>query len=91
MTLATGDPGPAYGVIRRIVRDTEGVALAVADADAHRAREIMERGQGISMEIASAVAFAGTARLVAEGIARRDETIVVCCSGNAPKHVARHP
>lgn len=89
-TLATGDPGEAYSVLRQLIQAYGGTMAAVPDGEAFQALHVLAKMDGISVEPATAVAFAGLFRLVREGIIRPDETIVVNCSGHTfpvEKHV----
>lgn len=88
--LATGDPGRAYPLLREACLATGGTMIAVPDGDAFRAMRRLARMEGISMEPAAAVAFAGLEHLIASGAIGADETVVVNCSGHtfpAEKHI----
>jgi threonine synthase len=81
-TLATGDPGRTYVMLRRQVNDTHGVFESVSDEDAFRAMHVLAKMEGISAEPAAAVAFAGLFKLVRAGIIKPTETVVVNCTGH---------
>lgn len=81
-TLATGNPGPAYAFLARVIREHGGSFEAVSDAETFRAMHVMAKLSGLSMEPAAAVAFAGLFKLLSKGVIRRDEVIVVNCSGH---------
>lgn len=88
--LATGDPGRAYSLLRQACLATGGTMIAVPDGDAFRAMRRLARVEGISMEPAAAVAFAGLEQLISSGLIGADETVVVNCSGHtfpAEKHI----
>lgn len=88
--LATGDPGRAYPLLRQACLATGGTMIAVPDGDAFRAMRRLARVEGISMEPAAAVAFAGLEQLISSGLIGADETVVVNCSGHtfpAEKHI----
>jgi len=88
--LATGDPGRAYPLLRQACLATGGTMIAVPDGDAFRAMRRLARVEGISMEPAAAVAFAGLEQLISSGTIGADETVVVNCSGHtfpAEKHI----
>ncbi len=88
--LATGDPGAAYGKLYRVCTETGGTMIAVDDGEAFRAMRRMARVEGMSMEPAAAVAFAGLDRLLADGTIAADDVVVVNCSGHtfpAEKHI----
>jgi len=81
-TLATGDPGRAYSLLRRWIDETKGVFESVSDEEAFRAMHVLAKMEGISMEPAAAVGFAGLFKLVRAGVIKPDETIVVNCTGH---------
>ena len=82
ITVATGDPGPAYTFLARVIRQHGGAFEAVSDEDAFRAIHVLAKLEGISMEPAAGVAFAGLFKLLSQGVIRRDEVVVVNCSGH---------
>src|SRR5512143_608609 len=81
-TLATGDPGRAYSILAREVRETRGVFESVSDEEAFRAMHVLAKMEGISAEPAAAVAFAGLFRLIRSGIIKPSDTVVVNCTGH---------
>jgi threonine synthase len=81
-TLATGDPGRTYVMLRRQVNETNGVFESVSDEEAFRAMHVLAKMEGISAEPAAAVAFAGLFKLVRAGIIKPTETVVVNCTGH---------
>jgi threonine synthase len=80
--LATGDPGHAYTLLYRAIKEHGGAMAGVTDGDAFRAMRRLARVEGFSVEPAAAVAFAGLEKLLAEGIIKPDETVVVSASGH---------
>ncbi len=82
ITIATGNPGPAYNYLARVIREHGGAFEAVTDEETFRAMHVMAKLDGISMEPAAAAAFAGLFKLLSQGVVRRDEVIVVNCSGH---------
>ena len=70
-TLATGDPGRTYVMLRKQVNETNGVFESVSDEDAFRAMHVLAKMEGISAEPASGVAFAGLFKLVRAGIIKQ--------------------
>jgi threonine synthase len=82
ITVATGSPGPAYSYLSRVVREHGGAFEAVSDEETFRALHVMAKLDGISMEPAAAMAFAGLFKLLSKGIIKRDEVVVVNCSGH---------
>ena len=81
-TLATGDPGRTYVMLRDQVDATHGVFESVSDEDAFRAMHVLAKMEGISAEPAAAVAFAGLFKLVRAGVIKPHETVVVNCTGH---------
>ena len=81
-TLATGDPGRTYVMLRKQVNETHGVFESVSDEDAFRAMHVLAKMEGISAEPAAAVAFAGLFKLVRAGIIKPTDTVVVNCTGH---------
>jgi threonine synthase len=81
-TLATGDPGRTYQILRKEVDDTGGVFESVTDEEAFRAMHVLAKMEGISAEPAAAVAFAGLFKLIRAGVIKSDETVVVNCTGH---------
>ena len=81
-TLATGDPGAAYPLLRSIILQHGGTMEMVSDEDAFRAMHVMAKMEGISVEPAAGVAFAGLFKLLGQGLIGPDETVVVNCSGH---------
>ncbi|HEX8993391.1 MAG TPA: pyridoxal-phosphate dependent enzyme [Anaerolineales bacterium] len=81
-TLATGDPGRTYTMLRQHVLETNGTFESVTDEEAFRAMHVLAKMEGLSTEPAAAVAFAGLFKLVRAGRISPGETIVVNCTGH---------
>jgi threonine synthase len=82
-TLSTGDPGRAYTLLRRGMMATgRGTFESVADEESFRTMHTLAKLEGISVEPAAAVAFAGLIKLVHAGVIKPEETVVVNCSGH---------
>jgi threonine synthase len=81
-TVATGYPGLAYGYLRRVILEHGGTFEAVSDQEAFRAMHVMAKMDGISMEPAAGLAFAGLFKLVGTGEIKADDWVVVNCSGH---------
>ncbi len=89
-TLATGDPGRAYTILRQKTMETNGVFESVTDEEAFRAMHVLAKMEGISAEPAAAVAFAGLFKLIRAGVIKPSSTVVVNCTGHTmptEKHV----
>ena len=81
-TLATGDPGHTYKILRKIVDETGGTFESVTDEETFRAMHVLAKMEGISAEPAAAVAFAGLFKLIRSGIIKPEDTVVVNCTGH---------
>ena len=81
-TLATGDPGRTYTMLREQVNETHGIFESVSDEDSFRAMHVLAKMEGISAEPASGAAFAGLFKLVRAGVIKSSETVVVNCTGH---------
>ncbi|MFM8321439.1 MAG: pyridoxal-phosphate dependent enzyme, partial [Chloroflexota bacterium] len=82
-TLSTGDPGRTYTLLRRrMLAEGGGSFESVSDEEAFRAMHILAKMEGISVEPAAAVAFAGLIKLVREGVVHPEDVVVVNCTGH---------
>ena len=81
-TLATGSPGRAYQILRRYIQTYGGQIDSVSDEEAYRAVHVLAKMEGLSMEPAAGVAFAGLIKLVRAGVIGPDDVVVVNCSGH---------
>ncbi|MGB7876867.1 MAG: pyridoxal-phosphate dependent enzyme [Anaerolineales bacterium] len=81
-TLATGDPGRTYKLLKREVDDSNGYFESVSDEEAYRAMHIVAKMEGLSVEPAAGVAFAGLFKLVRNGIIKPTDTVVINCTGH---------
>jgi len=81
-TLATGDPGRTYTMLRERVIATNGLFESVSDDDAFRAMHVLAKLEGISAEPAAAVAFAGLFKLARAGVIKPTDSVVVNCTGH---------
>lgn len=82
-TLATGDPGRTYTLLReRMIHANGGTFESVTDEEAFKAMHILAKMEGISVEPATAVAFAGLIKMVRNGQINPADVIVVNCTGH---------
>jgi threonine synthase len=81
-TVATGSPGIAYTFLQRTIRERGGAFESVSDEEAFRAMHMMAKLDGISMEPAAAIAFAGLFKMVQQGMVKPEDVVVVNCSGH---------
>jgi len=82
ITLATGQPGVAYGPLRRAVLASDGVMETATDEEGYRAMHVLAKMDGISMEPATGVTFAGLFKLIAAQVVKPEDVVVVNCSGH---------
>jgi threonine synthase len=59
-----------------------GTFESVTDEEAFRAMQLLASMEGLSVEPAAAVAFAGLVKLVRAGIVKSNEIVVINCSGH---------
>jgi len=89
-TLSTGRPGRAYELLWGVMEKYGGAAESATDEEAFDAMRLLARVEGLSVEPATAVTFAGLFKLVRSGTFRPDDVIVVNCSGHTfpvEKHI----
>ncbi len=82
-TLATGDPGRTYTLLyQRMQQSGGGVFESVTDEETYRTIHILAKMEGISVEPAAAVAFAGLIKMVRAGQIKPTDILVVNCTGH---------
>lgn len=81
-TLATGNPGRAYELLYDYVQSYGGHFVSANDEEAFNAIRVVARSEGISVEPATGVTFAGLFKLVQQGIIKPNDVVVVNCSGH---------
>jgi threonine synthase len=83
-SIAIGNPADGYQVVQT-VRDTGGSGVAVADDQIIDAIRLLAETEGIFTEPAGGTTLAGAIELVRRGAIGRDESVVVCVTGNGYK------
>jgi threonine synthase len=83
-SIAIGNPADGYQVLQT-VRATGGSGAAVSDDDIVSAIRLLAETEGIFTEPAGGTTLAGTIELVRRGAIGRDESVVVCVTGNGYK------
>ena len=83
-SIAIGNPADGYQVIRA-VRDTGGTGAAVSDEQIVDAIRLLAETEGIFTEPAGGTTLAAAIDLVDRGAIPRDESLVVCVTGNGYK------
>ena len=81
-TLATGDPGRNYTLLYQRTQESGAIFESVTDEETFRTIHILAKMEGLSVEPAAAVAFAGLIKAVRLGLVKPDDTIVVNCTGH---------
>jgi threonine synthase len=88
--LSTGDPGNAYTYLWKLTQQYGGAMESVTDAEAFAAMRALAKSEGMAVEPATSVAFAGLEKMLKSGQIRPDEIVVVNCTGHTfpvEKHV----
>ncbi|MCC7446038.1 MAG: threonine synthase [Anaerolineae bacterium] len=81
-TLSTGNPGRAYELLYDLIGQNGGTMETATDEEAFNATKLLARTEGLSVEPATAVAFAGLIKLARRGIIKPHEVVVINCSGH---------
>jgi threonine synthase len=81
-TLSTGNPGRAYELLYDLIGQNGGAMEVASDEEAFNATRLLARTEGLSVEPATAVAFAGLFKLAERGIIKPDEVVIINCSGH---------
>jgi threonine synthase len=81
-TLATGNPGRMYSLLRKEVDAQNGVFEMVSDEESFRAMHVLAKMEGVSAEPAAGAAFAGLFKLVRAGVIKPTDIVVVNCTGH---------
>ncbi|MDQ7024423.1 MAG: pyridoxal-phosphate dependent enzyme [Anaerolineae bacterium] len=82
VTLATGNPGRAYEILYDYVQENGGHFESASDEEAFNAIRVLARLDGISVEPATGVTFAGLIRMVRQGLIKPDDVVVINVSGH---------
>jgi len=88
--LSTGDPGKIYTYLYSLLKKTGGTMESVSDSEAFKSMMQLAKTEGTAAEPAAAVAFAGTEKMLRQGLIGKDELVVVNCTGHTfpvEKHV----
>jgi threonine synthase len=88
--LSTGDPGKSYTYLWNLTQQYGGTMESVTDAEAFAAMRALAKSEGMAVEPATAVAFAGFEKLMKAGAITAQETVVINCTGHTfpvEKHV----
>ena len=88
--LSTGDPGKSYTYLWNLIQSFGGLMESVTDAEAFGAMRTLAKREGMAVEPATSVAFAGLEKMLHNGDIDKDELVVVNCTGHTfpvEKHV----
>ena len=88
--LSTGDPGKSYSYLWNLTQSFGGLMESVTDAEAFAAMRDLAKSEGMAVEPATAVAFAGLEKMLKNGHIGKEELVVVNCTGHTfpvEKHV----
>jgi threonine synthase len=88
--LSTGDPGKAYTYLWQLTQQHGGAMESVTDAEAFAAMRALAKSEGMAVEPATAVAFAGLEKLIRNSDIQSNELVVINCTGHTfpvEKHV----
>ncbi len=85
-SIAIGNPADGFQVLRA-VRATGGSGAMVEDREVVEGIRLLAETEGIFTEPAGGVTIAATRRLIERGVLPRDESIVVCITGNGYKTI----
>ena len=83
-SIAIGNPADGFHVLRT-VRQSGGSGAAATDAEIIDAIGLLARTEGIFTEPAGGTTLAVTRKLVEQEVIPRDESVVVCITGNGYK------
>jgi threonine synthase len=83
-SIAIGNPADGFQVLRA-VRSSGGSGAMVTDEDIVKGIQLLAETEGIFTEPAGGVTVAATHQLIERGAVDRDESIVICITGNGYK------
>ena len=83
-SIAIGNPADGFQVVKT-VRETGGSGATATDAQIIDAIHLLARTEGIFTEPAGGTTLAATISLVERGVIPKDESVVVCITGNGYK------
>jgi len=86
-SIAIGNPADGFQVVRTVT-STGGSGVASTDEQILQAMELLAETEGVFTEPAGGATLAGAIQLVESGAIRRNESVVVCITGNGYKTAA---
>jgi threonine synthase len=85
-SIAIGNPADGFQVLQA-VRNTGGSGITVEDSEILDGIQLLAESEGIFTEPAGGVTVAATRKLIERGTLPRDESIVICITGNGYKTI----
>ena len=83
-SLAIGNPADGYYATKAVL-DSGGWAESASDEEIIEAMKLLAETEGVFTETAGGVTLAVTKKLIEQGTIPRDESVVVCITGNGLK------
>lgn len=83
-SLAIGNPADGYYAVQ-VVKESGGYGHDVSDDEIIEGIRVLARTEGIFAETAGGVTVAATRQLIERGVIGRNETTVICITGNGLK------
>jgi len=83
-SLAIGNPADGF-YATQVVKETDGYAEDVPDQEIINAMKLLARTEGVFAETAGGVTLASAKKLIETGRIKRDESTVICVTGNGLK------
>jgi len=83
-SLAIGNPADGFQVLR-VLRETGGTGAKVSDEEILDSIQLLARTEGIFTEPAGGTTLAATRALIKRGAIKRNESVVICITGNGYK------
>jgi len=83
-SLAIGNPADGFQVIK-VVHETGGAGASATDPEILDAVQLLAQTEGIFTEPAGGTTLAVTRKLIKQGIIKRNQSVVVCITGNGYK------
>jgi threonine synthase len=83
-SLAIGNPADGFQVVK-VVNETGGSGAMVSDEEILDAIQMLASTEGIFTEPAGGTTLAATKALIERGVIKRNESVVVCITGNGYK------
>ena len=83
-SLAIGNPADGFQVVK-VVHETGGAGASATDPEILDAVQLLAQTEGIFTEPAGGTTLAVTRKLITQGVIKRNQSVVVCITGNGYK------